>query len=168
MEINYFYKLLFCALIISCETFCSPQGHGGVSENLNESRKRNVFVAEYEVNPNPYFINDSLQIYVTNAWLENQWSFGKSEDKIIIIENEFQLVIEVKSGSLRNYGLQWRIGISGDRYIRSCGKNCLISDFTELPRDVEEWKVQSGSDLDSLSHKNIIGTFKIRKKISKD
>jgi len=155
---------LFCITIIISQNACDSQGHGGVSSNVKESRYRKIFVAEYEARPNPCYINDSLKINVTSAWVENQWAYGKYNDETIIIEDKYQLVIEVKPNNLKNYESTWTIGIDGSRYIRSCGSNCLMTDFDTLTKDIEEWKVQDGSQLDSLSTKTIIGTFKIYKK----
>jgi len=157
---------LLCVTIMFGQTSCDSQGHGGVSNDINESKDRNVFISEYEVKPNPYIINDTLKLKVLQAWVENEWAYGKFYDETIIIEDKYQLVIEVEPNSLQNYDLTWSIGIDGDRYIRSCGTNCLISDFDQLPKDIEEWKVQNGWKLDSLSKKTIIGNFRIHKKIN--
>lgn len=162
MRRNLMY--LLCVTIMFGQTSCDSQGHGGVSNDINESKTRNVFISEYEVKPNPYSINDTLKLKVLKAWVENEWAYGKFYDETIIIEDKYQLVIEVEPNSLQNYYLTWSIGIDGDRYIRSCGTNCLISDFDQLPQDIEEWKVQNGWKLDSLSKKTIIGSFRIHKK----
>lgn len=157
--------LLFVPIIFGL-TSCDSQGHVGISNDINESKNRNVFISEYEVNPNPYIINDTLKIKVSKAWVEKQWGYGRYNDETIIIEDKFQLVIEVSPNTLQTYGLTWRIGINGDRYIRSCGSNCLMSSFDQLPKDIEEWKVQDSWELDSLSKKTIIGNFRIHKKIN--
>ena len=155
---------LFCITIIISQNACDSQGHGGVSTNIKESKYRKIFIAEYEVKPNPYIINDTLNMKVLNAWIEKQWAYGKSPNETIIDNKTYQLVILVSSDNLKNYGYAWTIGIDGNRYIRTCGNNCLISDFNQPPKDLEEWKVQDGWKLDSLSTKTIIGTFKIYKK----
>jgi len=161
---RFFFTFFFNATILLSQTSCDSQGHVGVSNGIRESKKRNIFISEYEAKPNPIKINDTLSIKVSRAWVENQWAYGKFRNETIINNNEYQLIIEVDSNILENYGSTWTIGIDGSRYIRSCGSNCLMTDFDTLPKDIEEWKVQDGSQLDSLSTKTIIGTFKIYKK----
>lgn len=159
-------QVLCCLIYILSMASCDSQGHGGVSDDINESKRRNIFIAEYTADPNPYLINDTLKIKVLNAWVENQWNYGKSEDETIMIKDKYQLIIEVETGALQTYGLEWTIGIDGSRYIRSCGRNCLMSDFNQMPQDIEEWKVQNGWKLDSVSKKKIIGSFRMLRKNS--
>lgn len=92
------------------------------------------------------------------------WAYGRYEYETIPDKNHYQLVIEVEPETLKNYALTWRIGIDGERYVRTCGRNCLMSDYNQLPNDVEEWEVQGGWRLDSSSAKTIIGTFRMLKK----
>jgi hypothetical protein len=158
---KYLFFNLFMFIALSS---CDSKGHLAVSSDITESKKRNVFVAEYEVKPNPFVINDTLRLKITKAWLEHKWAYGNSFDETIIIKDLYQLVIESEQRFLKDYGVTWRIGVDGDRYIRSCGTTCLMSDFSGLPKEVEEWDVQSGWNLDSLSKKIIIGRFRISKK----
>jgi hypothetical protein len=154
---------VFFSFIILGEISCDQKGHGGVSNNIKESKKRNIFICEYEVNPNPYPVNDSLSIKILHAWVENQWAFGKLNDETITVKDKYQLVIEVQGNILQNYGISWTIGTDGNKYMRTCGSNCLITSFDQLPKNIENWEVQNGGELDSLSPKTIIGFFEIEK-----
>ena len=111
---------LFNLLIIlfpvftSCET---PSGHTGVSKDIKDSKKRNVFISEYIVNPNPYKINDTLQITVKEAWLEKQWIYGKKEIETLLFESEnYQLCINTIEEDIKGICSKWTIGLNGDKY----------------------------------------------------
>lgn len=146
-------------LLISCS---NSKGHRGVSENIAESRKRNVFISEYEIAQNPFRINDTLSLKVNKIWVEKQWAYGDEETETIISEG-YQMVI-LTDTDLKSYSSTWLIGVNGDRYFRTCGTKCLMSDFKTRVKDLEEWEVQNSWKLDSSSKKDVIGRFKVRKK----
>ena len=74
-------KILILMFLNACNTFT---GHRGASECIDESLKRKVFIAEYTTLPNPYIINDSLNITVREAWLEKRWAYTNILEKRII------------------------------------------------------------------------------------
>ena len=150
---------------ISCINGCNTlRGHVGVSDDIKESKRREVFICEYEASPNPYVINDSLQIFVKTAWLEKRWQYPKNNYETIPIDG-FQLVIETNEENLKGYDKTWSIGLDAERYIRTCDKNCLMSDFDSLPTaDKEVWQVQAGNSFNPETEKKIIGNFELIKK----
>jgi hypothetical protein len=132
--------LLLLLLFISCET---PAGHTGVSNDIDDSKKRGVFISEYVVNPNPYKINDSLQITVKEAWLERRWRYGKNEDETLTFPPEnYQLCINTVEEDIKNAASKWTIGLNGDKYIRTSGRNSLMGDFQNMPGDTIKYEVQ--------------------------
>ncbi|HRD52987.1 MAG TPA: hypothetical protein PKY96_10115 [Flavobacteriales bacterium] len=148
-------NLLF--FLTSCYT---QEGHRGISEDVQESKKRNVFISECMVSPNPFIINDSLRITVRNGWLENKWAYGSTIDETIII-SEYQLIIEVDEDDLTGYYWTWMIGDSPLAYFRPCGKGCLVSDLKSMPNSFVSWPVQKGRELHPVLDKIIIGQFDV-------
>ena len=153
--------LLFNLFFISCNDY---QGQIGASNNIEESKKRHVYINEYRCNLNPYIINDSLRINVERAWVEKHWAYGHHASETIH-RGGYQLIIKTVNTNLNNYNITWTIGLYGNHYIRGCGRDCLMSDFENLPDSIESWKVQRGNYLDSSSEKEIIGQFEIYKKL---
>jgi hypothetical protein len=155
---------LFFPIFISCE---SPSGHGGISQDMKDSKKRGVFIAEYKVYPNPYKINDTLQITVKEAWLEKRWMHGKNEEETLLFQPEnYQLCINTVEEDVKNMYFDWTIGINGDKYIRSSNESSLVGDFENMPGDTIEYKVQKGNNLSDNGKKIIIGKLVLIKKKS--
>jgi hypothetical protein len=131
-------------------------------DSIKESRKMGFYICEYQ--PHKVIINDTLQFQIKEAWLEKQWSYGESGNAY---ERErFQLIVLTEEDIFEktDYAFSWRIGTTGERNFRSCGSECIMSDFVEIPKDIETWEVQAGSKLDSISIKKIIGTMTLIKK----
>lgn len=155
--------LSFSFFLYCCET---PSGHPGASSDIGESKKRHVFIKEYKVAKNPYMINDTLFFSVEKAWLEKKWTHLKKEEETLINQDSYQLCIICREEDKKGINnLDWTIGLTGDKYLRSSGKNSLIGDFERIPGDTIEYKVQMGDNLGDNSEKVIIGDFiLIRKK----
>lgn len=145
---------------IGCNTL---HNHSGMSSNIIESKKRNVFIAAYKSISNPVYINDSLELFVKEAWMEKAWKYDDIFYGVTEIEG-FQLIVILKEELHPGYGKNWLIGIDGNRHFRFCGSNCLISDFDSLNnKDLELWKVQAGWKLNADADKIIIGDFILKK-----
>lgn len=152
------------SLFYSCET---PAGFPGISEDIEDSKKRGVYICEYIVKPNPYYINDSLHITVKEAWLERHWAHGKTKDITLLYpEPSYQLCINMEESEkdLKGIGFDWYIGIDFEKNMRTCGDNSLVSDFKTVPGDTIEYKVQKGEELSDNYEKIIIGEFVLFKK----
>lgn len=150
--------LLLFLLIISCNT---KDGHLSVSNDIKESMKREIFMQEYIVSPNPFRINDSLSITVHEAWLEQQW-FRQRNGGAWATYN-FQLCINTEENDLMGLDFDWTIGVDKSA-LRKSSKNSLIADFKYMPHDTIEYKVQKGNNLNSTCKKEIIGIFILIKK----
>jgi hypothetical protein len=151
-------------LLFSFSSCNDWQNRPGVSENIDESKKRGVFICEYQANPNPIKINDSLIFDVHHAWLEKKWRYLESFDETDLLDG-YQLIIETNNEIPKNLGRAWTIGVDVKRYVRLCGKKCLITDFENLPVSGREvWKVQSGRNLNEGEDKTIIGEFILHKR----
>lgn len=150
--------LAIITLFISCET---PAGHSGISNNIQESKRRGVFISEYTIQLNPYKINDSLDITIEEAWLEKQWAYGKHEDETKLYPTEeYQLCINSTEKDVKKYlYLDFTIGVESDKYMRSSSKESLVGDFKNLPGDTIKYEVQRGNDLREGSKKNVIGNL---------
>ncbi len=162
MKIFSLFIILFFPIFISCE---SPAGHHGVSYNIRESKERGVFISEYKVSQNPYFINDTLKILVKEAWLEKHWAYGENKDQTVLYPTEnYQLCINTIEDNIKYVDLDWTVGITVDLCMRGSGYNSLIGDFKKMPADTIEYKVQQGDDLSDNGEKIIIGKFVLIKK----
>ena len=163
-----FNNLIFLSCCLSFTSCYSQRGHNGASENIEESKKREVFICEYTVPENPYRINDTLQITVTEAWLEKQWKYPQNPNGTVPY-GDYQLIINSKEEDIKGIDVKWAIGIDAYKYIRTCSKTDLISDFKTLPEDTIEYLVQKGNQIKGeVPKENIIGKFVLVKKNNED
>jgi len=148
-------------LFLGCYTL---EGSRGVSSNIEESKKRRVFVCEYETAQNPYFINDSIIIDVDEMWLEERWAYGSRVEETLNT-SDYQLIIDVKGEeTFKNYISSWVIGVDGSLYFRPAGKKSLMCDLTSLPQDTISIPVQRELNLGKGQEKDIFATFKIHRR----
>jgi len=145
-SIKLFFAILILCLQYSCET---PAGHIGVSQDIKESKKRKVFIAEYTTMPNPYKINDTLQITVKEAWLEKKYQ--------VCINSEKKDITGI-------FSYDWMIGTYVEKTMRPSSFSSLMGDFKKLPGDTIEYTVQKGDNLSDNGDKIIIGKFVLIKK----
>ena len=136
----------------------------GISDNIKESKKHNVFLAQYVALSNPIKINDTLQITVKEAWLECQWFYAKNKNGARIIKDRYQLCINTNERDLKGVCFDWTIGIDFDKNLRSSSKNSLVGDFKIIPSDTLEYIVQKGSNLSEQQPKIILGKITLVKK----
>ena len=157
--------LLSACFFTLCSNSCNTlKGQNGISSNIKESKKREVFICEYEPKQNPYIINDSLKIHVKSAWLEKKWKYPKSLNETVIIKY-YQLIVNTDSRDTDGMRNTWTIGIDEERYFYVCGRECIVSEFKEFPNEsFEVWKVEQGFYLDDLGEHEIIGEFSLKKK----
>lgn len=143
---------------------CNPlRGHVGMSNSINESKSRGVFVSEYEPESNPIRINDSLVFQVDQAWLEKNWKYSDNNKSIVI--DGYQLIIRLVNTVPEGFDQTWTIGVEFKRHIRTCGKRCLITDFDVLPsNNMESWPIQRGWKLTNDLDKEVIGQIRFNKK----
>jgi len=161
-SIKLFFAILILCLQYSCET---PAGHIGVSQDIKESKKRKVFIAEYTTMPNPYKINDTLQITVKEAWLEKKWAYPKNLDETIDLEDEYQVCINSEKKDITGiFSYDWMIGTYVEKTMRPSSFSSLMGDFKKLPGDTIEYTVQKGDNLSDNGDKIIIGKFVLIKK----
>jgi hypothetical protein len=154
---------LFLLFFTGCDTHPSS---GSISINIAESKKRGVFISEYVANPNPYKINDTLQITVKEAWLEKRWKRSKSGETLLFPPEDYQLCIHSVEKDMKNICSKWTIGLYGDKYIRTSSRSSLIGDFKKIPGDTIEYAVQKGRSLSDIDEKIIIGKFVLIRKIN--
>lgn len=142
-----------------------------MSETIKESKEKGVFVSEYEPGNKSISINDTLKLVVDVAWLERKWAYN-SNPATIINTNGYQLIVHTKNKvnedytfTCEDYTFTWTIGTSFKRNFRSCGNNCLMTEFDSLPNIIESWNIQEGRDLyEGATHK-IIGELTLYKKL---
>lgn len=153
--------LALLSLFLCCD---NGAGFSGVSNNIKESKGRGVFIQEYEVIPNPYKINDSLQITVKEAWIENSW--GHSKDPANTVKGEkYQLCINSLATDLKGFSFDWSIGNNFKDNFRISGKNSLMVDRNTLPTDsIIKYSVFQGEFLLSDTSKIPIGKFELHRK----
>lgn len=157
---SWYLNVINILLLISCNL---SEGRPGMSESIEESKKREVYICEFTTYKNPIIINDTLKVRLTVAWLEKRWAYDSNPNNSIII-NGYQLIVLTKEELDENFTFTWSIGIDPKRYFRSCGYNCMMTDFDSLPKVVETWKIQEGrAKYEGATHK-IIGEFSLYKK----
>lgn len=147
-------------LLESCNTL---EGHRGISKNIEESKERKVYVANYATPTNPYSINDTLIVNVKCAWLEKRWHYteklGESRP-----DHGYRLIIITDSIFLNNYNDQWIIGLDYNRYFQvNPTYNLIHTEFDSLPANLEVFKVQKGINLKAEEKKIIIGQLSLNK-----
>ncbi len=153
--------ILLALAINSCET---PEGFPGVSDDIKDAKERGVFVKEYTVHPNPYRVNDTLEITVKEAWLEKQWIQTNRKHGTKIENSGYQLAINTNEKDINNENLTWLIGSYHDKYLRTSSCCSLIGDFDYIPGDTIDYIVQNGEfPFDNIEIPNI-GRFILVKK----
>jgi hypothetical protein len=161
---SYFISCLLIYLFLNCSACINTlSGHTGMSQDIQESKKRKVFVCEYIVPENPFRINDSLQINLKRAWLEKHWGYPENISSTLIGDG-YQLILEVSPNDVVNHSKKWLIGVDFKKNFRSCGDDCIMTDFDYLPSDTIDWDVQKGFYLNKESEHIIIGKFQMIKK----
>ena len=131
-----------CMLILaSCD---KSRGHRGVSEDIKESKKRGVFAREYTVPQNPFIINDSLQIFVEEAWLEYRWGYGDRGSTIESPSGGYQLNVNSRDVDLMGFPFQWHIGAFPRSSWRSSSHSSMMIDLDRIPSDTLRYPVYTG------------------------
>jgi len=138
-----------------------------ISSSIDESERRCVFIKEYISPSNPCKINDTLEIMVKEAWIEYQWYYGDNVNETWVPQNSrYQLRINSIKQDVGKYtGIDWSIGISGDKYLRSCGSTSLRGDFRNMPGDTIEYIVVKGglqNNMDTTG--KVLGKFVLLEK----
>jgi hypothetical protein len=154
-----YFSILFSILCFFCS--CNPaEGLPAMSNTIQESQERGVFICEYEPLRNPIIINDTIRIEVDRCWLEKHWIYPKNPAKTIV-RNGYQMIFFSKNEIGNGYPFNWTIGIDFKRNFRSCGQKCLMTDFDTIPNSYEEWDVQLGNDLFEKGRHLLIGKVKL-------
>jgi len=149
-------------IVTSCQT---PRGFPGVSDYIKDSKERGVFIQEYTVYPNPYKINDSMQITVKEAWVERQWIHTSKPKGAKIREKGYQLAINTTEEDLEGVTLDWVIGIYSDKYVHPSSANSLVGDLDTIPGDTICYLVQNEMSKWRLNKQpNVVGRFVLVKK----
>lgn len=156
-------------LILACLLFllgyCFPSNENlGVSRDIEESRERGVFVAEYIAEPRVQKFG-AYKIEVQSAWLEHQWWPGRSMSATVPIDDACQLIVKLKEGDLEHYNVGWMIGVDADRYFTTHNGDGLIAPMQFCPdTSVERWIVQRGQSLSPYDAHDSIGEFVLYRK----
>ena len=156
MKIRIVYLIPFSLMLLYCNTL---SGHRGVSDNIDESKERKVFVKEINPRIKNCYINDSLSIFIKSAWVEKQWAYAKNTSNTIIY-NRYQLIIESDKNSINGLASRWQIGNSFVKSFRRCSKSAIMIDLDSIPNDENLiWLVTKGHRFDSTQ---VIGKFDLR------
>jgi len=143
----------------SCNTL---RGHLGISENIAESKKNEVFICLYHTDGNPIKINDTLALSIKEIWLENMWGYSGRQLKSKKTSG-YQLCITLHSNSLRGYNDKWVIGNDQFSRLGEYSDSSLLIEFRNLPDTILNYKVYEGSfEFDSIGKK--LGQIVLKKK----
>ncbi len=161
------YFFLICTLLLVSFSCCfnTLSGHIGLSNTIRESKKRDVFICEYTSLQNPIIISDSVKLVVTRAWLEQKWYYPQILRQTNTRKG-YQLVVEfANKKALAGYSLSWYICDNPKRYFRQSSNESLVTDFNELPNDLETWNIiKSDAFIKQVDSSVIIGKFSLKKK----
>lgn len=136
-----------------------------MSQTMEESKERGVFICEYTTPQNPFRINDSIQLHLKDCWLEKHWEHRKDSEKGTRVIAGYSLIMEVAEEDILGYNKGWTISDdSVVRYFRKCGIECLMTDFDSLPQSREIWSVRSGKARLEIAKNPIIGELILIKK----
>ncbi len=153
---------MYFLALSACET---PEGHIGASSDISEAKKRGVFIGEYTVSPNPYMLNDSLQLTIKQAWVEQHWGYGANNSTIA--SAGYQLCINTtEADETAIETADAHFGISADLYLRERSNASYLGDTDTFPGDSIAYLVQKGNHFmdDSTQKKVIIGKLILIKK----
>ncbi len=143
-------------MLVSCLNTLS--GHIGVSNTISESKRRKVFICELQALPNPYIINDTLQIRVKKAWLEKHWAYKQNNDESYI-QPGYQIVIDTDKKSINGIDKIWQIGNTFEESFRKASKKSIMIDLDSIPENYWfTWKVLLGRHFDTT---RVIGKFEL-------
>lgn len=141
---------------VGCE---NPSGSSGASKDISDAKKRGVFLAAYHVNPNPYPINDTLQITIEEAWIERKWRHGGKNDETVILSG-YQLCVNTTKKDVEKIAYPYNtIGIGSGHYLKESSEDSYTGDLDLIPSDTIQYLVQHGNNLmdDSSLKKQVIG-----------
>ena len=167
---RYIAGIGIATLAVSCN-WLLINGSQGVSQNIEESKKRGVFIAEYKPITNPIKINDSIVINVKEAWLENEWQYsGIFSEGAKKAKDLYCLVVQTDTLSLKNYE-SWDIGSGNLESFDKDGNydmQRLRNLFEFIPsKDTLSWPVRkSVHGIEARGSGAILGTFTLVKKTS--
>ena len=123
--------LIYYALSISFFS-CDCDRFSGVSEDIEDSKKKKVFILEL-VRDKTIKINDTLKIYVKEAWIEDMWThecYRKIKRDMNFRGCQYQLCVN-SVNELPFYSIDWEIGYSLEESFRYTSKTSLVMDLTE-------------------------------------
>lgn len=92
-------------------------GLTAASKNIEESKKRNVFVQSYCLLNNPF---DSLNI--KEAFIERSWGYGKTHEETLPLRLDFQggahqFCIKIEEGMLDLYQSKYNFLVVGTKHV---------------------------------------------------
>ncbi|ARN78769.1 hypothetical protein BST97_12620 [Nonlabens spongiae] len=129
---------------------CFEKDRGrGISININDSKKRGVFITEYEIKQK-LILGDSIRISPSEVWLEKVWRYDPEDPSNSISKNNntYQVVLTAEKEtpfSVSGLSFKYTIGVNSNQYLRKCGETCLIGDLAEKPGDTLLYKLKKGA-----------------------
>lgn len=143
-------------------------GRPGVSQNIADSRSREVFTTEYEVRYRQTEPN-LLDINAKEVWVEKNWRFTKFSYEDTNIQEGYQLCLKVDKESIKDLNNEWFIERKGSEAIGQVGEDRIwISDFDMMDTDSVFYKVFKGRPkLETPNSKPLGELILIRKKEEK-
>ncbi|QHT67460.1 hypothetical protein GXP67_12890 [Rhodocytophaga rosea] len=169
---GYFILLL---TLTACDF---SKGGPGRSTSIKESKDRKVFLSEYVPLANPIVINDTIQITVEEAWIEEDWGYEKNHSTVKQGGEQVRVVINTNKKSIKNYGIdlgEWFIGT--DEYDTFGSQSwwswpqdeaVLSKKLDSFPEsDTISWKVKTGDRFVGEKvegAQKVIGQFKLVRK----
>lgn len=148
--------------ILSCNFFVETGGMG-ISNSINESVKKEIFIQQYKPLQNPTKINDTISIFIESAWLEYSWRYeGENAEKAEIEkDSSCQLKIITNKKSLNGFNKNWHVKSlkSLNVYLYEGYLNSLKGDFQNKPKgDTLELKIYNGK-ISNKSNENLLGNL---------
>ncbi len=147
----------FCHLFLLFIYSCVPYG-GQVSSDIEDSKKMNVFKAEYISKNKIVKINDTILLDIKEIWLEYNWGYSSDGSGVFYKNNNFQLIIILNKKSGYDKLDFFTIFNNEEIYLRECGNYCLMCNFKDLPKKEIIWKIEKKRKSIQEKH-DIINSF---------
>ena len=94
--------LIATFFLINCNTL---KGHRGINENIEEAKKREVFICEYELT-NTFQADNQVPLSIEEIWMEHKWNYPSNLKKADI-QAGYRLIVKLTEESFKGYGKTW-------------------------------------------------------------
>ncbi len=152
------------------------KGAGGSSDDISESKRRGVFLWEYQPAKNPIHIRDGEYLDIVEVWAERSWIYPEFSRDTKIQSKSYQIVMSVKPNGLTHYYLnnydyggadnkQWTVGIDYQRMFNTREDGKLVYEQQGQSLDsCEVFLIKQGNQMNKPVEPVILEKLKLCRK----